>query len=303
MSFGERPTAKTIACVLIASACAAGCAPGPEPSTTTIATPPQTIFPNWPNALNDFRFHWSAAPGVDLTTVPASVVRAYLDSYRIVGLTGGDMNNAYPGFLQSTPDNSTEGFDPLPLHQLTGVRPKTQAGARAHGWEYPKGDVYGYQPTYLLSLEPRGDQVRATVCVGEYATYRTESSGKLVSIIAKPESGELQFGDWQLVEVWRIELTDKDSRSRSQPAPGGAQSGPNPAPVDDVFGPWFITGASTGLWGLTGSGETIDTPEVRQACGNAMPDDAATRKAMATGFHDKPPPPGDPVPGWPAANE
>ena len=48
-----------------------------------------------------------------------------------------------------------------------------------------------------------------------------------------------------------------------------------------------------------GQGENIDTPEVRQQCEDAMPDDAATRMAMATGFHSQPPPHGNPIPGWP----
>jgi len=39
--------------------------------------------------------------------------------------------------------------------------------------------------------------------------------------------------------------------------------------------------------------------ELRKQCEDAMPDDAATRRAMSTGFHDQPPPHGDPIPGWP----
>lgn len=302
MSSGKRLTAKKIATLLIATAIAAGCAPTPAPSTTTPAPQPQSVFPNWPNNLNGFRFHWAAAPGVDLTTAPAVALRAYLESYRVVGLTRGDINAAYPGFLRSTPENSPHDFDPRRRYELTGVRPKTQADAAAAGWTYPEGGIHGYQPTYLLSLESRGDQVRATVCVGKYATYRAESPNRYVSIIAEPDTGELQLDDWQMVDVWRIELTDKDPRAGSPPAPTVPQSGPNPAPIDDVFGPWFITGATTQFWGPLNESENIWLPETRQQCENAMPDDAATRKAMATGFHTAPPPHGAPIPGWPAAN-
>jgi hypothetical protein len=141
------------------------------------------------------------------------------------------------------------------------------------------------------------------VCLGLYSVYRTadDDQHEYFSTIADPDTGKLRYDDGQTVEIWRIELGDQDPRAVNAPAaPAKPQTGPLPAPVDDVFGPWFITGQAVGLWGSVGESEPIDTPEVRRQCDDAMPDDAAARTAMATGFHTNPPPHGEPIPGWPA---
>ncbi|BBY31276.1 hypothetical protein [Mycolicibacterium sediminis] len=179
----------------------------------------------------------------------------------------------------------------------------TRDELKAAGLKSTNTPYSGYQPIHILSLEPRGDGFRATVCTGEYSTYEgaPDKPGKYVSTTAVAKTGKLQYGDWQLVGIQRIELTDKVLDAAAAPgSPAGAQAGPMPAPSGDVFGPWSFTGSSGGLWGLSGEGESIDPPEIRKQCEDAMPDDAAARKAMATGFHDAPPPHGDPIPGWPA---
>jgi hypothetical protein len=222
-----------------------------------------------------------------------------------MNMTNGITTNTYPGFDRATPENIPVEPGSHSQLQLARVRPLTRAEAEATGWKYERRDTFGYEPIHVLTLEPVGDVYRAMVCVGMYATYRTldGDNSRYVSIVADPDTGELQYGDWELVDVWRIELTDKDARTASAgPSPAAPQVGPLPAPTGDVFGRWFITGVSTGLWGSSGDAERIATPEIRQQCEDAMPDDAATRKAMGTGFHDQPPPHGDPVPGWPAEN-
>lgn len=261
-------------------------------------------FPNWPSELREFRFHWSAATGVDLSREPAVALRAYLESYRVVNLTNGDTPNVYPGFDRAMAANVRPRLSTDFLYEHTGVRPRAREDAGAEPWRYEHYDVFGYEPIHVLTLEPVGDGYRATVCVGKYSMYRiADDPKKFVSVYADQDTAELHEGDWELVDVWRIELTDKDPRTQdTPPAPSAPQVGPMPAPTDDVFGRWFITGASTGPWGPSGSAESIQPPEIRQACEDAMPDDAATRKAMATGFHTAPPPHGEPTPGWPAAN-
>jgi hypothetical protein len=274
-----------------------------SPESTAVRQSAQ--FPNWPNELNDFRFHWSAEPSVDLASGPAVALRAYLESYRVVNLTGGDADTVYPGFLRATPENQPSSLGSDSLLQLTYVRPHSRAEAEASGWKYVRRQIYGYEPAHVLKLEPTADAYRATVCVGTYSVYRTDDNDhqKYFSVIADPKSGNLQYGGREIVDVWRIELTDKDPRTHAAPSgPVTPQIGPLPAPAQDVFGRWFITGATTGLWGPSGTAEQIDTPEVRKQCEDSMPDDAATRAAMAAGFHDAPPPHGDPIPGWPAAN-
>jgi hypothetical protein len=259
-------------------------------------------FPNWPSELNDFRFHWSAEPGIGLTTGVAIAVRAYLESYETMFLTKGITTNTYPGFERATPENGSFSFRANTPYQLTGVRPLSRAEAEAAGSKYVRSNIFGYQPLHILSVEPTGSDYRATVCQGWYATYRTGGGGgkRFVPYIADPDTGKLQYGDWELVTVWRIELTDQDPATASAgSSPLSPQQGPLPAPTGDVFGRWRITGASTGLWGVPGQGIDIQSP-FRQQCENAMPDDAATRRAMGTGLHDQPPPHGDPIPGWPA---
>jgi hypothetical protein len=263
------------------------------------------MYPSWPPTMNDFRFHWSAAPGVNLTTPPAVALRAYVESYGLSGYTNGDPLALYPGFLRATPENPPLQVEAGQLEQSRRIRPMTRAELEALEPRYKeRNSIYGYQPTHILDMQPQGDGYRATVCVGNYAAYRTRSSDKsrYYANIAETKTGQPVSDPNALVQVLRVELTDRDPRVGDAPAgPDTPQTGPLPAPVGDVFGRWFITGMSTNTWGPLGQTERIDTPEVRQQCEDAMPDDAATRTAMANGFHDQPPPHGDPIPGWPDA--
>ncbi|MGV0743582.1 hypothetical protein [Mycolicibacterium sp. XJ870] len=303
---GVISTALVIALAFV-SACDSqpdGLTPPGTPSTQSALPPP--LFPNWPPEANEFRFHWSGAPGIDLENGPAIALRAYVESYRLAAFAGGDPSVVYPGFLRATPQNTGMSRETGSLIQLQYVRPKTRAEYEANGWTYVERQVYGYQPTHILSILPQGDGYRATVCVGAYSVYRTadDDPHKFFSTAAEADTAQLRYGDWQMVQIWRIELTDKDPRIGDAPAaPGDPQRGPRPAPAADVFGPWFITGNSEGLWGPLGDAEQIDTPEIRTQCEAAMPDDAAARRAMATGFHASPPPHGEPIPGWPAKSE
>jgi hypothetical protein len=89
---------------LLLSACAPNDAVSPDESDTTAASPPshESTLTNWPKQVENFRFRWSAAEGVDLMTGPAVALRAYVESYRLVGMVGGDMSVVYPGFLHAT---------------------------------------------------------------------------------------------------------------------------------------------------------------------------------------------------------
>lgn len=256
-------------------------------------------FPNWPTQFDNFRFHWYAAPGIDLTTGPAVAIRAYVESYNLAVISADDHTPLYPGFLEATPSNLPQA-NGTPI-ELTSVRPDTRALPASLDDAAPGNtpqEYFGYQPSYLLKLERVADTYQAIVCEGNYATFRRDETrpGKYRSVITDSQTGALQFGEWQSVSVRRIELADHH--------PGGAdtlaaQYGPMPAPAVNVFGRWFITSASRSLWGPSGQGIRVATPELQQQCNGHMPDDAAVRKAMYTGFHDEPPPHGDPIPGWP----
>jgi|KBSSwiStaDraftv2_1062776.scaffolds.fasta_scaffold573084_1 hypothetical protein len=308
MSFGSG-SARVVALLLtllVGFAAACGGSPSSAPSTPSSATaalpPPQ--FPNYPAEANEFRFHWSAAPGIDLDEGPAVAVRAYVESMRLAVFAGGDPSAVYPGFMRATPENiELATGDDLFEHEY--VRPETRAQYEADGVKVVERPVYGYQPTHILSLELLGDSYRAIVCVGAYAVYRTddEDHSKFMSTIANPKTGRPFFQDSRSqIHIWRIDLIERGPRDvDASPQPLVPEVGPLPAPVDDVFGPWFITGSSnTGHWGSASHTEHYDTPEVRAQCEAAMPDDAAARMAMSNGFHSAPPPHGDAIPGWPA---
>lgn len=279
---------------------ACGCGGGAEiPSASSSDGGDSTpIYPNWPPEAEEFRFHWSASPGIDLETGSAVAVRAYLESYRLIGLAGGDLSAAYPGFLRATPEN-VQAQDPGDLFQLGHLRPDTRPERETGEHVDIERRYYGYQPTHILSLLPEGDGYRATVCVGAYSVYRF-AHHRFSSIMSDPQTGELLYGDRQNVEIWRVELTDNGPvASEAAPSPSAPQRGPLPGPAEDVFGRWHFTGTSSGLWGPNDNPEDVDPPEIRKQCEDAMPDDASARAAMAGGFHDTPPPHGDPIPGWP----
>ncbi|WP_142282776.1 hypothetical protein [Mycobacterium aquaticum] len=256
-------------------------------------------FVNWPNQFDNFRFHWYAAAGVDLTAGPAVAIRAYVESYNLAIISGDSETTLYPGFLEATPVNLPQKAG-TPI-ELTSVRPDPHPlpASADNAKEGSKQEYFGYQPSYLLSLEKADDTYHAIVCEGDYATYKRDETrpGKYRSLIASPETGALQFGDWQSVSVRRIELTERPPHDTDVLV---SQQGPVPAPQSNVFGRWFISAASGSLWGPSGHGVRVATPELQQQCLDHMPDDATARQAIATGFHDQPPPHGQPIPGWPA---
>lgn len=292
--------------IVVAAALLSACGPS---TTKTDSQPPSTDsgqgqqFANWPATLNDFRFHWTAEPGIDLATGPSVLLRAYLESYDVAEYTF-DLDKVYPGFLRATPPN-TDWNAPGALVQLTGIRPlgyyntKTPEDARPH---------YGFLPLHVLELAPLGAGYEATVCSAEYASFieSTVRPGKFISLATDDKTGEpRKSGSTSGVFVHRIQFTQHDPRVGLTPPqpPNVPQMGPAPAPGGDVFGNWFVTAESIRFWGPVGQSDTpqFPTPELEQRCADSMPQNETERTAMMTGYKDAPPPHGDPVPGWPAA--
>jgi hypothetical protein len=274
------------------------CAPPSEVSPTE--TPTATSqFTNWPSMLNDFRFHWSAAPQIDVTKAPAMVVRAYLEAYDTAWFTLS-MDNAYPGFLDATPENQEP--DANSQRQLTHIRPlgagitKTARDARPH---------FGYQVFHLSELDEIADGYRAIVCVGEYAHFveSTAQPGKFIAIGTNDTTAQPFQPDDSGVYAYRIEFKEHGGGVGRNPSPPVTtpQSGPAPAPENDVFGSWFFTGASMSGWGpaVGPDAEQFPSPELQQRCENAMPMNREQRIAMMTGYKDQPPAHGEAIPGWP----
>lgn len=274
-----------------------------ESSSTT--TPAGQIYPNWPALLNNFRFHWSAEPGIDVTTGPAMVVRAYMEAYDTAWFTLNP-DNVFPGFDRATPENQTPEGDFL--WQLVHIRPlgygytKTARDARPH---------FGFQELHFLELTPLGEGYRAIVCSGEYAHFieSTSKPGEFIAIGVDDDSGRPYRGSRSDSGVfpYQIDFTQHDPRiGPNAPSDVTApQRGPAPAPDQDVFGKWFFTGASSSYWGPSSDRTSADfpSPELQKRCGDAMPTPKAERLAMMTGFKDQPPPHGEAIPGWPAKSE
>jgi len=162
-------------------------------------------------------------------------------------------------------------------------------------------------PLHLLSIDRIEGGYRAIVCQGEYADFirSTAQPGKFVSTSADPKTAQLTGSDDGAVSIHRIELTDNQPGAGSNPPPPAVtapQQGPAPAPDQDVFGNWFITGASSSFWGPIDAPqpERIASPDLLRQCSDRMPLPEAQRITMMTGFKDQPPPHGEAIPGWPA---
>jgi hypothetical protein len=295
----RKSLAIVVAAVLL-TACAPSAPTTDDPASSTDSAQGQK-FANWPATLSNFRFHWTAEPGIDLTKGPSVLIRAYLESHDVASYTF-DLDKLYPGFLRATPPNMSRIADGA-LYQLISIRPLgvdytvTPKDARPH---------YGFVAFHVLELAPLGDGYQAMVCTAEYGSFieSTARPGKFISLGTDDKTGEpLKSGSASGVFVHRIEFTQHDPRVGLTPPqpPAAPQMGPAPAPGQDVFGNWFVTGESIRFWGPVENPDTPDfpTPELKQRCAASMPQNEAERTALMTGYKDSPPPPGNAEPGWP----
>lgn len=261
------------------------------------AEPPAPTFANWPQSLADFRFRWAAEPGVDLGSGPAVPLRAYLESYRIGQLTG-DIGAAYPGFDRAVPQLPPDSDAPA---QLLSIRPSPDAEPFG-----PPGPFFGNEFFHILEITPIEGGYRAYVCDGLYKIFRDgkdEDEGKYVSVVGyRARTG---LGDVNGMKVWRVEFTDSPPATDA-PAMVTGQSGPNPAPTGDVFGPWRITGASDANWGTlvnreSTADERMDGARRISQCSDLLPQWRTERDANIRASLDAPPSPEPAAPGWPEA--
>ena len=168
--------------IVIALAVTAACDRVAAPSTPASPTSalPEPLFANYPSQANEFRFHWSAAPGVDLAAGPAVALRAYLESYRLVDFTG-EMSAAYPGFLRATPKNGPRDAPGYPI-ELGSIRPETPTKPPSTVGPAPFPDLHGYSPYFVARLEPVGEGYRAFVCEGRLLDFSGRTEGTHRSI-------------------------------------------------------------------------------------------------------------------------
>jgi hypothetical protein len=295
---------KRLLTIAVVAVLLSGCGPSTTKSdhpASSTDSPQGQQFANWPATLDKIRFHWTADPGIDLTTGPSVLLRAYFESVDVAIYTL-DLNRTYPGFLRSTPPN-VDRYAKGALYQLISVQPlgdgytMTPKDARPH---------YGFTPFHVLELRPLGAGYEATVCTAGYANFveSTVRPGKFVSVETDDKTGKpLQSGAASGIIVNRIQFTQHDPRVGPRPPqpPIDPQRGPAPAPGEDVFGNWFVTATSSSFWGPVNNPDKPDfpTPELKQRCADSMPQNEAERTALMTGYKDSPPPPGNAEPGWP----
>lgn len=284
-------------CTVLALVLTTACADGNSPPTISPSLEADRQFPNWPATLNEFRFHWTAEPTIDLTTGPAIPIRAYLEAYDVASYSR-DLANLYPGFLRATPPN--DELDGHYIAQLAWIRP-------FNGREVKPEDAldhFGYKPFHLLRIDRIGNGHRAIVCEGDFANFVPSEThpDKFIYVGADPRTAQLPPATTG-VHVIRLEFTENDPRVGTTPPPAvtAPQRGPDPAPNQDVFGNWFFTGVSSSIWGRIDSAdrEILPSPELERQCSERLPYTETERVAMMTGFKDRPPPHGQAEPGWP----
>jgi hypothetical protein len=301
---------KLLAVIIASGMLIAGCG-GDSPQQPPPSTPtPQTS--NWPETLTDFRFRWSAEPGIDIATGNAVPLRAYLESWLVISYTD-DVDSAYPGYLRATPEPVPVGsaaYNHLPMQQRT---------IRAFLGGVDPGDrILGNEDLHILRIEPLDTGFRAFVCDATYRVYRQSSGSTSLDPLRRKSVTGPSEADSRNMVVRRIEFSDRDPRSGSTPpaAPVQPQQGPLPAPRTDVFGPWFITGAGAVefWWSADHPGVPEGFPEatrfrdearaaeddMRRQCLDRYPADAAERAKLATTVIETPPSVEPAVPGWPA---
>jgi hypothetical protein len=297
----------SVAILLGATACDTESAPPPQIPT------PAAQPANWPQNLNDFRFRWSADPGFNLDIGWAVPLRAYLESLRIIYYTR-DRDAGYPGLKRATP-KPPETFSPE-WKKLTLPQRDIRGSVGNVDLENPDKRFVGNEDLHVLKAEPIPSGFRAFVCDATFGIYRGSTGSQLIPW-GFESAGQGFNIDFTNMAVWRIEFSDKDPRAGAPPLPSpqSAQQGPLPAPRDDVFGPWFVTGASL-ISAWTDSdfpGLQKGTPEydqrhaegradeeaMRQQCLAQYPLNAEQRKAIATTVIDAPPAVKPALPGWP----
>lgn len=266
---------------------------------------------NWPETLNNFRFQWSAEPGVDLARGHAVPLRAYMESWLVVSYTAGNTDNSYLGYKRATlppvPTGST-AFNALPMQQQM-IR------VFEDGDSAPGEQIVGNEELSILSLEPIPLGFRAVVCESTFGVYRKTAAG--FAPLRKAGVTSPDRADPKNMTVWRVEFSDRDPRMTAQPPPTPTepQTGPLPAPLNDVFGPWFVTGSGPleFWWAADSPGVTDGSPQARQLKDAARANEEDVRRKCLERYRLKPeeriqaattvlttaPPIQPAAPGWP----
>ncbi len=185
-------------------------------------------------------------------------------------------------------------------------------------WAFgPAGRFYGNEYLHILELTPIETGYRAYVCDGLYKVFRDNDPVFAQDLVRGPQAqGKylpvVGHAFWTGepgpdIAVWRVEFSDHSPDPGAPAMVPVPQTGPNPAAVGDMFGPWRITGASADTsWEPTAgapnpvTGRDLRYRDLKRQCLDHMPHDAAQREAFYNGGHDTTPLADPAAPGWPA---
>lgn len=235
----------------------------------------QPSIHRWGGLLSDLRYQWDAEPGMDILTGAAVPVRAFIESRNLASAMG-NLDYAYPGFTQAVPPDDPEDA-------AWDIRPNVnQSLDRA---------LVGNARYHVLSLSRSADTVTATVCKYDYSVAYELDNGKFESVARRL--------DWRPKGIRAERVTLAAPSGEASPLP--PQAGPSPAPSDDVFGDWKITGYlfSTSQPGFKSQWPTFEQDLAK--CVDKAPDPPERRAFLTDSEHPRSDFPTSPAtPGWPA---
>ena len=272
----QRFLAVLVSCLALTTGCSDS-AP-PDPVSTRAPQP-------WSGYLADYRLRWTAEPGIDLVTGPAVFLRAYVESFDAVSLTG-DINRAYPGFIEAVPPN--EAYERGKPHSPGAL------GRFPDQTAIDRPPLVGNSLHQIESIDIDEPQLVAIVCHWNYTMAYRVHDGEFASV---PTSDDKKYDrETDGISASRIKLTKRETGT---PPPSTPQQGPEPAPVSDVFGGWMVAGRNYAPLGNNDE----DWPSWRSdldTCVAKAPDPLERRKFLMTGEHPRSDFPTLPAsPGWP----
>jgi hypothetical protein len=269
----RRTLSSAAAALLIALIPITGCTSGTHRGEVS-SSPPTAPPAGWPAGLNDFTTVWTAEPGIDVTTWPVVVVRAYTESYLLASITGDD-KYLYPGFKQAVEPNQS-------IDHPTGTQflwPRTDKAPR-----YP---WVGTEQAHVLSVATLGREVAVVVCEYNFGTAQQTGQGY------EPNVG--QPPPYSGIDPMRITMTAPPNPAPQMPA----QQGPARAPSVDAFNGWKITSHQGGYFARSGVGdEWPNAIEDRNTCLTKAPQHPDVQRGGSYPRSDFPALPASP--GWPA---
>jgi hypothetical protein len=231
----------------------------------------------WTRSMGQVRAVWSAEQGIDLLTGPAVVARAYLESFVLASKTGR-IDDAYPGFMHAVDTNAPTAKAAWPWPNTLQPTP------------HPVVGTYRF---HILRFDTIGHQVNAVVCDWDYGAAFDLGGGKYGTGLTQPADG---------VGVEWIAMTVPGEGAPESPLP--PQTGPAPAPANNVFQGWRIGGHLVVAAADPSVRDPSEWPSQltdAQQCQANAPDPADRRQFLTAGVHSRSDYPTlSANPGWPA---